>query len=114
MEDLPEWQPHLGTKFREILHRFSPDLYVAIFTRSGSPLGVTFELGFLTAILGLDELKVRLRYCLETRLDATRVMSAYVREQLPVASASVFRGDDGLLNAVLNFVDNFVLERGSR
>ena len=110
MEDLPAWNKgNLSNKFRDIIEKFKPDLYVAIFTRLGRSLGITFELGFLTALLGTDELKRRLRYCLETRLDASKVMSAYVREQLPMTTVQVFRDDSGLLRAVVNFVDNYTL-----
>lgn len=110
MEDLPAWNKgDLSGKFLDIIEKFDPDLYVAIFTRMGRSLGTTFELGFLTALLGIDELKRRLRYCLETKLDASKIMSAYVQDQLPMTTVQFFRDDPGLLRAVVNFVDNYIL-----
>ena len=113
MEDLPQWRSRtLSGKFLDIINDFEPDLFIAIFTRAGRAVGITFELGFLTGLLGLGELLRRLRYCVEMKLDEARVMTAYVREQLPLARTVRFTDDAGLLRAVLNFVDNYVLDQG--
>ena len=113
MEDIPQWQSTLSEKFRGIIEEMRPDVLIAIFTRHGSPLGVTFEIGYLTATFGSEGLAKRLRYCLETALDATKVMTAYVQEQVPMTSAAFFRDDEGLLRAVVNFVDNYNVGSGS-
>lgn len=112
MEDLPQWKEYLVEKFEDILRRFKPHLIIAIFTREGNPLGITFELGFLTASFGLRNLFGLLRYCVEVGVDERRMMTSYVREQLPVARSVHFAGNDGLYEAVLNFVDNYIIEQG--
>ncbi len=112
MEDIDQWRSTLSEKFKGIIDTLKPDLFVAIFTRTGSPLGVTFELGFLSAAIGLDDLAKRLRFCLETRLDATKVMTAYVQEQIPMTTAVYYKDPAGLLRAVVNLVDNYIEAQG--
>lgn len=112
MEDIDQWRSTLNEKFKGIIDTLKPDLFVAIFTRKGSPLGVTFELGFLSAAIGLEDLAKRLRFCLETRLDATKLMTAYVQEQIPMTTAVFYKDSAGLLRAVVSLVDNYIRAQG--
>lgn len=113
MEELPKWSAETLTgKFLDLVTSFNPDLFVTIFTRLGRTVGVTFEIGLLTGVLGLPALLPRLRYCIEVGTDERVSMTAYVKEQLPMTKTVHFQGDDGLLRAVRNFVDNYIMGSG--
>lgn len=111
MEDLPDWPVLLTPKFLAMIESFKPDLYIAIFTRLGSPLGTTFEIGFLTGLLGFESIRDKLRYCLESGAHPDDVMSHYVQEQLPMTACAPFHSDSALLRGVLNHIDNYGMER---
>lgn len=87
-------------------------MYLAIFTERGAPLGLTFELGLLTGILGFEELKEKLRYCVEMMVNEKLVMTKYVREQLVMGRAKRFKGDGELLEVATACVDIYILDQG--
>ena len=113
MEDV-RTQPgeSLTDKFRRILRDLEPTLYLAIFTERGKPLGLTFELGLLTGILGFEELKSKLRYCVEMMVNEKLVMTQYVREQLIIGRVKRFKGDDELLDVATACVDVHIIDEG--
>lgn len=113
MEELPKWSAETLTgKFLDLVNGFNPNLFIAMFTRLGRTVGVTFELGLLTGVLGLGSLLPRLRYCIEVGTDENASMTAYVKEQLPMTQTVHFQGEDGLLRAARNFVDNHIMGSG--
>lgn len=112
MEDFPQAAPNLAGKFVGILRNFKPDLIVAIFTRTGRVVGVTFELGLLTGMLGFDEMVEMARYCIHSWMNEEKLMTAYVKEQLLVGRNLRFSSRKGLLRTVVRFVDNFVIQSG--
>lgn len=113
MEDFPKGgYTTLTEKFLGLTKELDPRLFLAIFTERGKPLGLTFELGLLTGILGLQKIQKRVRYLVEMMVDEQRIMTQYVREQLVMGRITRFRGDDELLREALAVVDNYVLESG--
>ncbi len=81
--------------------------------RSLEDIGIkAIVMGLLTGILGLDTLLAHLRYCVEVGTDEKASMTVYVKEQLPMTKTVHFQGDDGLLRAVTNFVDNYIMGSG--
>ena len=96
----------------DIVNTFSPDLFVALFTRVVRVVGVTFELGLLTGVMGMQQLLPRLRYCIEVGTDESATITVYVKEQLPMTKTVHFQGDNGLFRAVRNFVDNYLIGAG--
>jgi len=112
MEDVPEASSNLAGKFEGIVKRFKPDLIVAIFTRAGRIVGVTFELGLLTGMLGFDKMVEKARYCVHAEMDEDKLMTAYVKEQLLVGRNLRFSSKRGLLQNVVRFVDNYIIQSG--
>jgi len=109
METLPQWtSPRITDKFRDILSAFSPNVIVAIFTKRGKPLGVTFELGYLAGYYGVDKLRKMLAICVERGVDEIKLMTQYVRELLPENGRTFDRNQ--LLDTLLTIADDVAVE----
>lgn len=100
----------LTEKFLGLTKELKPRLFLAIFTERGKPLGLTFELGLLTGILGLQKIRERVRYLVEMMVNEQLVMTQYVREQLVMGRITRFRGDEELLRGAVAVVDNYIVE----
>lgn len=111
MEELPQWKSiTIGDKFRDILDKFCPDLFVTMFTKRGVPYGVTFEVGYLCGHYGRDVIKEKLRICIEHDVDERRVLTAYIREMVP--KAGFYYDPDDIVDNIISLAESRAVELG--
>lgn len=110
MEDERDWLEY-GTivdKFQDLLQKFDPQLIIALFTKNGSSLGVTFEIGYICGYYGRVETAKRLRFLLEAKLDERKILTSYIRKGLftTICHSSYYND-----NEIIEFIDSFARNR---
>jgi hypothetical protein len=106
MEDEPDWLEYstIVDKFHDLLQRVDPQLIVALFTKKGSPVGVTFEIGYICGYYGRVETERKLRFLLEAQLNEKEILSSYIRKGLftTICHSSYYD-----INEIVEFIDSF-------
>ena len=109
MEDIQDWltQITIIDKFHDILRRYDPQLIIGLFTKKGSPLGITFEIGYLCGFYGRGEVSRRIRFLLESGINQRKVLSSYLRKGLfeSVAAPTFYPSE------AADFIDSFARNR---
>ena len=109
MEDLPDWLTQITVidKFHDILRKHDPQLIIELFTRKGSPLGITFEIGYLCGFYGRGEVGQRIRFLLESNINQRKVLTTYLRKGLfeSVAAPTFYPGEPA------DFIDSYARNR---
>lgn len=110
MEEERDWLEY-GTildKFHDLLKKFDPQLIVALFMKRGSPLGVTFEIGYICGYYGRVATAKRLRFLLEAQLDERKILTSYIRKGLftTVCHSSYYNTVE-----IAQFIDSFARTR---
>ncbi|QLH05937.1 hypothetical protein [Nitrosopumilus ureiphilus] len=83
MEDEPDWeyyQTHLY-KFKKLLRDNNPILCVAIYSKKGSPLGVTFEIGYIARNYEKN-IKSVLKLLTEKNIKKGKILTSYIHDAL--------------------------------
>ena len=109
MEDVPDWltQITIIDKFHDILRKYDPQLIIGLFTQKGSPLGITFEIGYLCGFYGRGEVSQRIRFLLESGINQRKVLTTYLRKGLfeSVAAPTFCPGE------AADFIDSYARNR---
>ncbi|MDI6654926.1 MAG: hypothetical protein QME59_03470 [Candidatus Hydrothermarchaeota archaeon] len=112
MEAIQEWKEmSVGEKFKGILDKLNPDLFVCIFTKKGVPHGVIFEIGFICGHLGRDTAMQRLRFCVEEGVNKEELLTIYVREIMEIAKTYDYQDAEELLDIVEGLIKDEILRR---
>jgi hypothetical protein len=113
MEDFNfgNFQDILASRFHKLLRDQNPQLIIAIFTRKGSLLGVTFEIGYVCGHYGLVEAQNRLRFLIESGVDERKVLTSYVRKGLfHFMIHNTYYNNTELLDFVASYAKNRMLD----
>lgn len=102
MEELHEWTLLFSKKFKGIINKFKPDLYIIIFTKNGHKSGVTFEIGFLCGFFGYDVIVNKLHFCIEEGIEM-KVLTEYIQEIISEAKIHYFSDNKTLINSIIHF-----------
>jgi len=75
-----------------------------LFTKKGSPVGVTFEIGYICGYYGRVETERKLRFLLEAQLNEKEILSSYIRKGLftTICHSSYYD-----INEIVEFIDSF-------
>lgn len=110
MEDEKDWNRYVThvDKFADLLKKKENLLCIAIYTKGGSPLGVTFEIGYLCGIFGRPKLRDVLKFLVAEKLPKEEIMTSYIHSGL---YKTVPHGDFRNKKDVIEFVEAWTKNR---